>query len=88
MTIINYGDKVKFFICSRKRTERSEIGVAYAWEKGYRIKQLNINGDLIKIWNSNIEASKNLKISAPGISKVCKGKRKIHGGFKWSYYNN
>jgi len=48
--------------------------------------QLNINSeDVIDKFTSVTEAGKALKIDPSGISKVCKGKAKSCGGFKWCY---
>ena len=47
------------------------------------VKQLNINGDLIKIFESAAEAERQLNIK--GIRNVCCGLAKTSGGFKWQY---
>jgi hypothetical protein len=49
------------------------------------IIQLNLNGEFIKIWNSMSEAEIKLKIS--GVGRVCNGRRKTCGGFKWKFKN-
>lgn len=48
--------------------------------------QLDLEGNLIKEWNSNKEASEALGIkSASAISEVCRGRRKSVKGFVWRY---
>ena len=51
-----------------------------------KVIQLNLNGDVIKIWDSITLAKKTLNIKG-GISNVCYGKQKTAGGYKWKYYN-
>ena len=48
------------------------------------VVQLSINLEFIKKWVCVSDAQKALNIKG-GISSVCKGKRKIAGGFKWMY---
>ena len=49
------------------------------------ILQLDLNGNLIKEWESAVKAKLELKISNKSISEVCRRKRKTAGGFKWKY---
>lgn len=48
-----------------------------------RICQINLDGELIKIWDCATDASKTLGIDQGSISMVCKGRRKTAGGFVW-----
>lgn len=48
------------------------------------VVQLSINLEFIKKWGCVSEAQKALNIKG-GISRVCKGKQKTAGGFKWMY---
>ena len=51
-------------------------------------KVIQINKDtkeIIKIYNSITEVSKELKIDDSNISKCCKGKYKTCGGYIWKY---
>ena len=51
-------------------------------------KVIQINKDtkeIIKIYNSIIEASKELKISRSSISRCCRGIYKTCGGYVWKY---
>ena len=50
-----------------------------------KIKQLNLSGDLINIWDSISYANKVTNVDSAGISKCCNGKRKTAGGFKWEF---
>lgn len=60
----------------------------YIQIKNNRIVQLSKEGRLIKIWNSALEASKELKCHEPLIIKVCKGSRKTHNNFCWKFYSD
>ena len=50
-----------------------------------KIEQYDLEGNFIKQWDSVKEAEMFYKISTGSISKVCKGKRKTAGGYKWKY---
>ncbi len=51
-----------------------------------KVKQMDLEGNIIKIWDSISEAQKTLQIRH--ISEVCRGvkSQKTAGGFKWAYY--
>lgn len=48
------------------------------------IKQLTLDGALVAIWSSMMEAQRN-GFTAAAICKCCNGKIKTHKGFKWQY---
>ena len=58
-----------------------------------RVCQINLDGELIKIWNSATEASNELKISLSSLSNVCNNKKrrkngdvaKTAGGYVWVF---
>ncbi len=52
---------------------------------GKKVNQIDKNGDVIKTWNSSLEASKDLSIHRSGINRVCNGKMKTTGGYYWEY---
>ena len=47
------------------------------------VMQLDLDGNLIKIWNSQIEASRKLNISSVAISRCCNGITKTAGKYIW-----
>lgn len=47
--------------------------------------QFDLNGNLIKVWQSATVAARELGFCRVNICKCCNGKRKTHMGFKWSY---
>lgn len=55
------------------------------YNKGRKVAQYNINGELVKIWNNAKQASEQLNIDASSIAKCCRGKCKRAGNFTWRY---
>ena len=49
------------------------------------VEQYDLQGNLIAIYPSGIEAALQTGIDNTGICYVCKGKRKTAGGYKWRY---
>lgn len=49
------------------------------------IIQKDDNGNIIKVWLSMSEASRELGVPVPHIVRVCKGDRKHAKGYKWEY---
>lgn len=52
---------------------------------GKKVCQCDLNGNLIKIWNSVKEAADSIGISASNISNVCAGRINSAGGYVWRY---
>ena len=50
-----------------------------------RVAQYTKSGELIKIWDSQKEASEVTGIAQPSISHCCHGKLKTAGGFRWCF---
>lgn len=48
-----------------------------------QIYQYDLQGNLIKIYNTKAEAANELHIDSGSITKVCKGQRKTCGGYVW-----
>lgn len=54
-----------------------------------KVAQYRKNGELVKIWDSIIEAAKTLGIDSSSISSICLGTNKNRhtaGGFVWKHY--
>lgn len=66
---LNYGDCIKRGSENRKK----------------KTAQYDLNGNLIKIWNSPTDAANELKIDRNGIYLCCKGTTKSSGNFIWKY---
>ena len=52
---------------------------------GVMVEQYTKEGQLIKVFNSAADASRELGIPTTNISKCCKGLRKSAGNFIWKY---
>lgn len=52
---------------------------------GRNIKQMDLNGNVIKIWKSANKASKELHINNTNLYRHLKGANKTCGGFRWEY---
>ena len=46
--------------------------------------KLDLEGNIIKEYGSQLEAERETKISASDISKCCRGKSHTAGGYKWA----
>jgi group I intron endonuclease len=55
---------------------------------GKKILQLSLNNDIIAMWPTISEASRNLNISLNGIAMCVRGERKKSGGYKWKIYDD
>lgn len=53
--------------------------------KSKRIVQKTVAGEVVKIWDCQSTAARELKIHQTKISAVCLGNRKTAGGFKWDF---
>lgn len=66
--------------------------IQYAYDHGTKtpphqriIGQYDMDGNLLKVWNSEAEIERKLHVHQANIYKVCSGKRKTAGGFRWQY---
>jgi hypothetical protein len=50
-----------------------------------RVAQYTKKGQLIRIWNSQTEASEATGIDKVSISQCCNGRIKTAGGYRWSF---
>jgi len=54
--------------------------------KATEVVQMDLDGNVIKVWKRIKEASTHLNIPSSNIVHCCKGNRKTSGGFKWAYH--
>ena len=54
---------------------------------GRKIYQYDLNGNILKLWNSLTEASKELGIYCSDIASCCRNKLKTAGKYIWKYYD-
>ena len=50
------------------------------------VDMFTIDGEYIRTFDSAIDAKKEFNIDNSSIIKVCKGKAKTAGGYKWQYH--
>lgn len=50
-----------------------------------KVMQMDLNGKVIKEWDSIAEASRAVGVNDSSIIKVCKGRLETSGKFKWRY---
>ena len=75
---------------SKKLISLSKIGKKMPKDmieaKSKKIVQLDLNGNILKIWDSAREIQRETGLSQGNISRCCNGKYKQSYGFKWQYY--
>ena len=49
------------------------------------VKQLSLDGNIIKTFSMINEAARETGVNSTQISRVCKGKNKTAGGYRWEY---
>jgi group I intron endonuclease len=75
-----------FFISEDRKKYLSELNKGKPNFKNSKvIYQLDLNGNIIKKWNSAQEASKIGGFSFKNISSTANGNRKTHAGFMWKF---
>lgn len=90
-------DNLEWCTYKHNCNEAYRLGLNYISEKhlkhirelglksGKKVAQLDLNGNVVKIYNSSRQASLELGISQGNISLCCNGKRRTTNGFKWKY---
>lgn len=85
--IWRYYDKIKDLSIAELKENISIRRKKYVKPKKWvGVLQLDIDGNLIKSWESITHAGKN-GYRVPQIVECCKGRRNSHAGFKWTYAN-
>lgn len=64
-----------------KKLHAEELGVQFS----KKVYQYTLADELIKVWNSVIEAGRGLEINQGSISNCCNGRCNTYKGYKWSY---
>lgn len=81
---------------SRKEVRlKKSVASAAAWKiseklnsRKKKIKQLDLQGNLIKVFESARQAARELNLSQGAISNVARGIAKSTGGYQWQYEND
>lgn len=69
-------------------TRKYNVGYGERTQKTFiPVVMLTINGDFIKEFSNQVEASKETNIRQGSISNCCRGFAKTAGGYKWRYKN-
>lgn len=82
--------------CTQSENEKHKYKVLkhQIWNKGKfgklnvrskKVKQLDLNNNFIKTWDSMMDIQRDLNICYQGISKCCRKEQETSGGFKWEY---
>lgn len=66
----------------KKHSQESLDLMSLSHSKG-QVEQINLNNEVLAIFNSCEDAGRKTGIHAGNIGRVCKGTRKTAGGFKW-----
>lgn len=74
------------YACKLGRMGKNMLGIRGGKNpNSKKVSQYDKNGNFIKNWNSEIEASKELNICATSISYCANKKRKTAGGYIWEF---
>lgn len=75
--------KKKMSLYARNRTKEHLLRLAQSF--GKPVNQYNVDATLVGTYQSINEAARQTGLDNSKICMVCRGKRKKHGGFIWSY---
>jgi group I intron endonuclease len=86
----NFFYKKKGPMYGKKQTPNSKrkISVANSGKNNKKSKpilQIDLNGNIVKIWDSSGQAAKILGISQANINQCCNNKRRTANGYKWQF---
>ena len=74
---------------AKEKIRQARLGSKYSLEtikkKSKPVIQYSLDGEFIKEWIGAAQVMKELGIDKSSIGRVCQGKKKTAGGFKWSY---
>ncbi len=75
---------------SRKKMSESQKGLRMGKNHvgARKVKQYDLQGNLLKIWDCMSDAGRELGISNHNIYNCCKDNRKTSGGFIWRYFDD
>lgn len=89
MRLNNLGENNPNYGKSPSEEIREKISKARKGKGTKKVEQIDKNTlEVIRVWDSLSEVERQLNIPVTNISKVCKGKQKTAGGYKWRYKND
>lgn len=65
--------------------QRKLIGSKSRQRASKKVAQYSLDNTLIKVWDSSIDAARELGLNQGNISNAATGRSKTTGGFKWAY---
>ena len=65
---------------------KNAISIGHIGKKAKKVAQYDLDGNLIKVFDSISQAAKETGVDKASIIRCCKDKQKIAGGFMWGYY--
>ena len=80
---VNHKDEDKTNNCA-SNLEWCDRAYNSQYSNNIPVKQLDMNGNLVKLWESAREAERH-GFHSSTISYCCQGKRMTHKGFRWEY---
>lgn len=81
----NHADNLEWVTAKENVTDTLKRGTHISLKTRKPVKQLSLNGDFIREYNSLAEASKFTGICRQNISSACRDKLKTSGKFRWEF---
>ena len=73
---------------SRKNVDMERIKSIIRDTNSIKVVQLDLDNNIVNIWNSIKDASDNLEITSSPIVRCCKGNQNKSKGYKWKYLSD
>lgn len=84
----NHKDNLEWCTVRHNTLHAEKLGLRNHKHLCKKVVQKDFNNNIIRVFDSIVEASKETEISRQQIGKVCLGKGKSAGGYKWETFND
>lgn len=84
----NHKDNLEWCTVKHNTLHAIKLGLRSSKHLCKKTVQKDLDNNVIKVYDSIIEASRETGISRQQIGKVCLGKGKSAGGYKWETFND
>ena len=84
----NHKDNLEWCTVKHNTLHAIKLGLRSSKHLCKKTVQKDLDNNVIKVYDSIIEASRQTGIARQSIGKVCLGKRKSAGGYKWETFND